>query len=131
MCLLLCANSYSFFATYMGVTRKFSREGHDFQQKSLFCTKSLKTAIFANLSNFRTKLEAFKAIKIKNRRFFARRRQKMENFAIFRRFSLNLCVFHASAEGASEKFRIFYRRTAYDVIIFKFQGGHSPPPAQC
>ena len=49
----------------MGVTRKFSREGHDFQQKSLFCTKSLKTAIFANLSNFRTKLEAFKAIKLK------------------------------------------------------------------
>ena len=48
---------------------------------------------------------------------------------IFRRFSLNLGVFHASAEGASEKFRVFYRGTAYDVIIFKFQGGAFAPPA--
>ena len=54
----------------------------------------------------------------------------MTNFAIFRRFRLILGVFNASAEGASEKFRAFYRETAYDVIFFKFQGGgHSPPPA--
>ena len=36
-------------------------------------------------------------------------------------------IFNVSAEGASEKFRAFYRGTTYDVIIFKFQGGHSPP----
>ena len=64
----------------------------------------------------------------KNRRFFARRRQKRKNFAIFRRFRLNLGVFNASAEGASEKFRVFYRGTAHDVITFKFQGGIRPPP---
>ena len=49
------------------------------------------------------------------------------NFAIFRRFRLNLGVFNASAEGASEKFRVFYTGTANDVIIFKFQGGLRPP----
>ena len=53
--------------------------------------------------------------------------KKRKNYTIFRRFRLNLCVFNASAEGASEKFRLFYRGTAYDVIIFKFQWGHSPP----
>ena len=36
-------------------------------------------------------------------------------------------MFNASAEGASEKFRVFYRGTAYDVIIFKFQGGGIRP----
>ena len=36
-------------------------------------------------------------------------------------------MFHASAEGASEKFRVFNRGTAYDVIIFKFQGGAFAP----
>ena len=48
---------------------------------------------------------------------FARRRF----FVIFRRFKLNVGVFNASAEGASEQFRVFYRRTAYDVTILKFQ----------
>ena len=65
----------------------------------------------------------------KNRRFFERRLQKREIFVIFWRFRLNLGVFHASAEGAREKFRVFYRGTAYDVIIFKFQGGAFAPPA--
>ena len=54
----------------------------------------------------------------------------MTNFAIFRRFRLIIGVFNVSAEGASEKFRALYRETAYDVIIFKFQGGaFAPPPA--
>ena len=54
----------------------------------------------------------------------------MKNFAIFRRFRLNLGVFNVSTEGASEKFRVFYRGTSvYDVIIFKFQGGGIRPPA--
>ena len=38
---------------------------------------------------------------------------------------LNLSVFKASAEGASDKFRVF---TACDVIIFKFHGIRPPPP---
>ena len=52
----------------MGVTRKFSREGHNFQPKmfcSLFCTKSLKTAIFAISFIFGPKLGAFKTYKMK------------------------------------------------------------------
>ena len=53
----------------------------------------------------------------------------MTNFAIFRRFRLNLGVFNASAEGASVKFRVFYRGAAYNVIIFKIQGGGNSPPA--
>ena len=56
----------------------------------------------------------------------------METLTIFRRFKLNLSVVNASAEGASEKFGVYYRRTAYDVIIFKFRGGAFaplPPPA--
>ena len=65
----------------------------------------------------------------KNRRFYARRRQTRKTFAIFRRFRLILGVFNASAEGASEKCRVFYRETTYDVIIFKFQGGAFAPPA--
>ena len=39
----------------------------------------------------------------------------------------------ASAEGASENFRVFGRTAAYDIIFFKFQGGGdgatAPPPA--
>ena len=66
----------------------------------------------------------------KNRRFFAHRLQKRENFLIFRRFRLNFGVFHARVEGASIKFMVFYRGTAYDVIIFKFKGeGGIRPPA--
>ena len=40
-----------------------------------------------------------------------------------------LSVFNASAQGARENFRVFYRGTAYDVIIFKFQvRGIAPTP---
>ena len=45
----------------------------------------------------------------------------------FWRFRLNLNVFDASAEGASENFRVVSTETAYDVIIFKFQGGGNCP----
>ena len=48
-------------------------------------------------------------------------------FPIFRRFRLNLRVFDASAGGASENFRVFSTGTAYDVIVFKFQGGGQLP----
>ena len=36
-------------------------------------------------------------------------------------------VFDASADGASENCRVLCTYTAYDVIIFKFQGGGEPP----
>ena len=42
-------------------------------------------------------------------------------------FKLNLSVFHASAEGASEKFQVFYRQRADDIIIFKIQEGAFAP----
>ena len=44
-------------------------------------------------------------------------------FTIFRRVRLNLKVFDARVEGASEKCTVFCTDTAYDVIIFKSQGG--------
>ena len=69
--------------------------------------------------HFRTKLAAFRIYEAKKSSIFRAPTAKSNN-AIFRRFGLNLSVFHASAEGASEKFRVFYRGTAYDVIIFKF-----------
>ena len=54
---------------HMGVTRKFSREGHNFQPNffSPFCTKSFKAAIFGI---FRTKVGAFKTYKIKKSSIF-------------------------------------------------------------
>ena len=45
----------------------------------------------------------------------------MKLLTIFRCFKLNLGVIIASAEGAIEKFRVFYKGAAYDVIISKFQ----------
>ena len=39
----------------------------------------------------------------------------------------NLRVIDASADGASENFRVLSTGTAYDVIIFKFQGGGQLP----
>ena len=107
----------------MGVTRKFFREGHNFQAKYFLAFFAQKVKKNGNLCLFRAKLGAFRTYEMKKkRRFFARRRRKIRNFAIFRCFRLNLGVFKASAEGASEKFRVFYTGTANDVIIFKFQG---------
>ena len=57
-----------------------------------------------------------------------RREQKFSRF--FRRFRLNLKVFGASADGASENFRVFSTGTAYDVIFSNSRGGNCPrlPP---
>ena len=60
-----------------------------------------------------------------------RRSSKRKIFALLRHFRLHVRVFIASAEGASENVRVFYRRAAYDVIFFKFHGGKVlplPPP---
>ena len=51
------------------------------------------------------------------------KRQRRKPSRCFRRIRLNWNVFGASAEGSSENFRVFCIKTAYDVIIFKFQGG--------
>ena len=43
--------------------------------------------------------------------------------AIERRVRLNLTGNnYASVKGVSEKFRVFYKKTANDVIVFKLQG---------
>ena len=55
--------------------------------------------------------------------FFGAPKARTKTFAISRNFRLNLRVIDASDEGASENFRVFSMETAYDVIIFKFQGG--------
>ena len=63
--------------------------------------------------------------------FFGAPRCKRKLLRFFRRFRLNLRVFDASAEGASENFKVFNTRTAYDVIIFEIPvGGNCPrlPP---
>ena len=63
----------------------------------------------------------------KNDMFSARQRRERKFSRFFRRFRLNFRVFDASAEGASENFRVFFTGTAYDVIIFKFHGGGQLP----
>ena len=49
--------------------------------------------------------------------------------AIERRAGLNLTGNHAGAKSVSEKFRVFYKKTANDVISFKLKGiwGIRPP----
>ena len=108
----------------MGVNRKYVREGHDFQQKTLvfffsFFAREKQNGIFCEFSVFETKLGAFNT----------RQENKiiMKKYGNFRCFRLNLGVVKARAEV--EKDRVFYRGTAYDVIIFRFQrGGLRPSP---
>ena len=52
---------------------------------------------------------------------------KTQICAAFRSIGSVLKVTKASAEGASETFRDLFTKTAYDVIIFKFQGCHGTP----
>ena len=54
-----------------------------------------------------------------------------EFFALLRHFRLRVRVFIVSAEGASENFRVFHRREAYDVIFFKFYEGCGQVPPPC
>ena len=92
-------------------SREFSREGHDFQPKTTFCLHDKeKTTILAKFRLLRQNRGRWTHgdEEIVN---FSRRRQTMENFAIFGRFRL-LGTINASAEGASDKFQ---------------DGGHSPP----
>ena len=74
------------------------------------------------------------ALTNKNDLFFGAPTARTEFFVIVRHFRLNLRVFDASTEGASEHFWVFSTGAAYDVIIFEFQGGGAtapgcPPPS--
>ena len=60
--------------------------------------------------------------------FSARRRRKRKMLRFLRSFRLKYKVSITSAEGASEKFRVFCRMAAHDVIFSKFQGGGKCPP---
>ena len=51
-----------------------------------------------------------------------------QKLRFLRRFRLKYRVSIASAEGASQNFRVICRTAAYDVIFFKFQGGGKCPP---
>ena len=53
----------------------------------------------------------------------------MKSFATFRRFGLNLVAVNASAEGASENFRAFYRGTAYMTLSVLNSRGCIRPPS--
>ena len=99
---------------------EFSRKGTIFAKISIccFCIKSEKRQL----------LQIFG--------FLRRLSRRWQNFAIFRGFRLNLIdvykYLNASAEGSSEKIRVFYRGTACDIIIFKFQmWGFAPFPLPC
>ena len=60
--------------------------------------------------------------------FFGAPKAQTKILTIFRRFRLlKWRVIYASAEEASEKFRVFCTERAYDVTIFKFQGGGQLP----
>ena len=61
--------------------------------------------------------------------FSARRRRKRKFLRFLRRFRLKYRVSIASAEGASENFRVFCRTAAYDVIFSNSRGGQVPPLA--
>ena len=92
----------------MGTRRNFSRGGQNQQH-------------FKKLTCFR------RAVQIIDR-LSARRGRKRKCLPFLPHFRLKYRVSKASADGASEKFRVFCRTQGYDVIFFKFQGGKCPPP---
>ena len=61
-------------------------------------------------------------------RTFVRQKQNKRFFVSFGVFTPSFMLIRASAGGASKNFIAFCLQTAYDVIIFKFQGGASAPP---
>ena len=81
----------------MGARRTFSRGGQNHQH-------------FKNLTRFRRAVQ-------KIDHFFSAPTAQTKNFAIFATFRLKHRVSMASAEGASENFRVFCRTAAYDVIF--------------
>ena len=81
-----------------------------------FCRKKLKTAFLQIFGFLGRNFGHLIQIEMKIVDVFAHQRQKMKSFATFRRFGLNLVAVNASAEGASENFRAFYRGTAYMTL---------------
>ena len=79
-----------------------------------------------NHRNFK-KSTRFRRAAQKINHFSSHRRRKRNFLRFLRRFRLKYRVSSASAEGASENFRVFCRTAAYGVFFFKFQcGGKSP-----
>ena len=60
--------------------------------------------------------------------FFGALKPQTKKIALLRHFRLHVRVFIASAVGASENIRVFHRRSAYDVIFFKFHRGGQVSP---
>ena len=90
----------------MGARRNFSRGGQ-------------------NHRHFK-KLISFPRAVQKIDQFSARRRRKRKFLRFLRRFRLKYRVSIATAEGASENFKVFCRTAAYDVIFSNSRGGKCP-----
>ena len=88
----------------MGARRNFSRGGQNHRH-------------FKKLTSFRRAVQ-------KIDHFSSRRRRKRNILRFLRRFRLKYRVSIASAEGASENFKIFCRTAAYDVIFSNSSGGN-------
>ena len=93
----------------MGARRNFSRGG----QSHRHFKKSIR----------------FRCAEHKIDHFSARRRSKRKflRFLFSRRLRLKYRVSSASAEGASDNFRVFCRTAAYDVIFSNSREGQVPP----
>ena len=64
----------------------------------------------------KTKIRTVNASQVRKYcQFFAGKKAKKENFSAFSMLKLGVII--ASAEGASEKFKIFYKGTTYAVTI--------------
>ena len=94
-----------------------------------FCRKKLKTAFLQIFGFLGRNFGHLIQIEMKIVDVFAHQRQKMKSFATFRRFGLNLVAVNASAEGASENFRAFYRGTAYMTLSVLNSRGCIRPPS--
>ena len=79
-----CVVHVHMYMYIMGVTRKCSREGHNFQPKDFVCfspQKSFKRAFFANFRIFRTKLRTFRTYEMKKIVDFSRAVGKIVDFS--------------------------------------------------
>ena len=75
------------------------------------------------------KVDTFSARRTENRSLFRAPKAQTKTFAFFARFRPKYSVSIASAEGASENFRLLCWAAAYyDVIFSNSRGASAPPP---
>ena len=106
--------------------------GRGTKSQKIFCLLRTKTknGNCSQISALNTKLRAFYANRTREIVDFLRADgKKRKSFAIFRRFRLNLSVFNASAEGASEKLLYFTGEQHIASSFSNSNGRHLPPPA--